>query len=101
MGKNVNIDKVIRQHMEMDVFFPAGLSVKGHKPEKEQREEKAAGDARSGLEKIAAEVHSCCSCGLGSTRTNTVPGESGNFRFEIRSFFDYSAFLCDGFLFPV
>ncbi|MHC4411425.1 MAG: uracil-DNA glycosylase [Planctomycetota bacterium] len=73
MGKNVNINKVIRQHIEMDDFFAAGLSVKGHKPENEQEEK--AGEDESSLEKIAAEVRSCCSCGLGSTRTNGVPGE--------------------------
>jgi DNA polymerase len=74
MLKNVNINKIIRQHIEMDDFFTAGLSVKGHKPENEQRQEKASED-ESCLEKIAAEVRNCRNCGLGSLRTNAVPGE--------------------------
>ncbi|MHC4085492.1 MAG: uracil-DNA glycosylase family protein, partial [Planctomycetota bacterium] len=27
------------------------------------------------LEKVAEEVRRCCKCGLGSSRTNAVPGE--------------------------
>lgn len=73
MGKSINIDKVIRQHIEMDDFFAAGLSVRGHKPENEQ-EENTCGD-KAGLEEIAAEAQSCRSCGLGSLRKNAVPGE--------------------------
>jgi len=79
MEKDVDISKVIRQHLEMDVFFAGGFEPKTRTSESEPRRQKqnpeARGKAAEELEKIAEEVHQCRKCELGSLRTNTVPGE--------------------------
>ncbi len=77
MGET-DLNKVVRQHIEMDRFFTGGFAVKGESesqffssgPEKAGSENTAAE-----LEQIAAEVGRCCKCGLGGSRTNAVPGE--------------------------
>ena len=78
MGKEVDIGKVVRQHLEMEQFF-AGFAPK-KAPERtqepaERRDNMATVDKAAELEKIAEEVRACCKCGLGSSRTNAVPGE--------------------------
>ncbi len=78
MEKDVDINKVVRQHLEMDDFFTGGFAVKGkaHASEPQQQADSAAvAEAAAELEKIADEVRRCCRCGLGSSRTNAVPGE--------------------------
>ena len=80
MEKEVNIEKVIRQHIEMDEFFAAGFTIKREHapPESQQQEEEnaaAVAEAAAELEKIADEVRQCRKCPLGSLRTNAVPGE--------------------------
>lgn len=78
MEKQANISKVVRQHTEMDNFFAGGFTPKGKSAEPEaaqQQDNAAAAEATKELEKIAEEVRKCCECGLGSTRTNAVPGE--------------------------
>ena len=79
MEKDVNISKVIRQHLEMDDFFAGGFEPKTRTSKSEPRRQKqspeALGKAAEELKKIADEVHQCCKCGLGSQRTNAVPGE--------------------------
>lgn len=76
MAKDVDISKVVRQHLEMDNFFTGGFMVRGDKSKQAQTEaDDAAIEAAVELEKIAAEVRQCCKCGLGDTRTNGVPGE--------------------------
>ena len=77
MEKDVDINKVVRQHLEMEQFF-AGFAVKGKDRVPEPKQQVDAADvARSAeeLEKIAGEVSQCRKCDLGSTRTNAVPGE--------------------------
>lgn len=99
MVKNVDINKVVRQHLEMEQFF-TGFIVKGKNSLSEGRRQKPALSAVEGtedrgqktedrdpivsegqskkakeLEKIAEEVRRCCCCDLGSSRTNAVPGE--------------------------
>ncbi len=89
MERDVDINKVVCQHLEMEQFF-SGFALKGKAgtPEPQQQEnnmadaEKAAEPApllsqesKKGLEKIAEEVHQCRKCPLGSLRTNAVPGE--------------------------
>jgi len=77
MEKNVNINKVARQHLEMEQFF-AGFAVKGQdtapKPQQQVNAAAIAESARE-LEKLADEVRQCRKCDLGSLRTNAVPGE--------------------------
>ena len=78
MGKDVNINKVVRQHLEMEQFF-SGFALKGKagtpEPQQQKEDDMTAAQKAPELEKIAAEVKQCCKCGLGSTRTNAVPGE--------------------------
>jgi len=76
MEKDVDTNKLVHQHVEMDDFFTGGFAVKGNNTRQEQTEtDEPAGDAVIELEKIAGEVHQCRKCDLGSLRTNAVPGE--------------------------
>ncbi|GEM_PF-155863 len=85
MSKEVDTDKVVRQHLEMEGFF-TGYVIRGAKaresaePLHPESQEKASipgpsSNAAEELEAIAAEVRRCCKCGLGATRTHGVPGE--------------------------
>jgi DNA polymerase len=77
MEKMVDINKVVRQHLEMEQFF-TGFALKGKarklEPQK-QEDNMAVAEKAAELEKIAEEVRQCCQCDLGSSRTNAVPGE--------------------------
>ena len=77
MEKDININKIVGQHIEMERFF-TGFSLKCA-PEthvaKEQEDNMAVAEKTAELEKIAGEVNLCRKCELGSLRTNTVPGE--------------------------
>jgi DNA polymerase len=78
MERDPNIKKVVTQHCEMNEFFTGGFAVKGKSmPLKSGPTQDAAAvaHARTELDKIADEVSRCRKCGLGSTRTNAVPGE--------------------------
>jgi len=71
-----DINKIVRQHAEMDEFFTGGFACRGWLSEKYMAaEEQISEDAQKGLEEIADEVHNCRKCGLGQMRTNAVPGE--------------------------
>ena len=75
---DVNINKVVRQHLEMNNFFTGGFAAKGKaaSPEPQQQQDNAdIAEAARELEKIADEVRQCRKCDLGSLRTNAVPGE--------------------------
>ena len=77
MGKDVNIEKVLRQHLEMEQFF-TGFTIKGKESTSKMTEQQNNADIAeksAELEKIAEEVRRCCKCGLGSSRTNAVAGE--------------------------
>ena len=77
MEKNVDINKVVRQHLQMEQFF-TGFTPKGKANPSEPGEQDdgaAVAEAQKQLEKIAEEVCQCRKCDLGSLRTNTVPGE--------------------------
>jgi DNA polymerase len=75
---DVNINKVVQQHLEMNNFFTGGFVAKGNaaftKPQ-QQQDSAAVAEAAAELEKIADEVRQCHKCPLGSLRTNAVPGE--------------------------
>ena len=78
MKKGQDINKAVRQHAEMDEFFTGGFAIKGQKVMREQANQEdnaAVAEAAKGLERIADEVRRCRECGLGSLRTNAVPGE--------------------------
>jgi uracil-DNA glycosylase family 4 len=77
MDKDLNINKIVGQHIEMERFF-TGFSLKcGSETHnaKEQEDNMAIAEKTAELEKIAGEVNQCRKCDLGSLRTNTVPGE--------------------------
>ena len=74
MSKQTDIDKAVRQHIELEQFFAGDFTRKSPIPI-ELSEELMATDAAAGLRKIEEEVHKCCVCGLNETRISTVPGE--------------------------
>jgi uracil-DNA glycosylase family 4 len=86
MEKQVNINKVVRQHLEMEQYF-TGFTTRpstarfvkreSEMPEKapQKKDEAAVAQKAGELEKIAEEVRRCRKCSLGSSRTNAVPGE--------------------------
>lgn len=76
MQKDTDINKVIRQHLQMDEFFTGGFAIRGQKSMSEQVEsEESTINSAAELEKVADEVHRCRECDLGSSRRNAVPGE--------------------------
>ena len=85
MSKEVDTDKVVRQHLEMEGYF-TGYVIRGAKaresveplqpaPQEKPSVAARASNAAEELEAIAEEVRQCCKCGLGATRTHGVPGE--------------------------
>ncbi|MHC4565159.1 MAG: uracil-DNA glycosylase [Planctomycetota bacterium] len=77
MEDQPDIRKVVRQHLEMEQFL-TGFALRGEPAASEvenQEDNMAVADKAAELEKIAEEVRQCCKCGLGSSRTNAVPGE--------------------------
>jgi len=76
MEKEPDINKVVRQHADMDDFFTGGFAPAGEKNKQKKNEaSQSANDIKIELEKIDDEVHRCRKCQLGSLRTNAVPGE--------------------------
>ena len=79
MGKNPNIEKVVRQHAEMNSFFAGDFAIRASSTtQKSVKAEESNNDVTKELEKIAAEVRQCRKCGLSSLRTNAVPGEGNS-----------------------
>jgi DNA polymerase len=74
MTKDVQINKVVRQHMDMDEFFSGGFMIKSEKKLFAQTKP-ANPKATKQLEAIAEEVRKCKKCSLCSTRKNAVPGQ--------------------------
>ena len=77
MEKNLDINKIVGQHIEMERFF-TGFTLKSRSETHEtqdQEDNMTVTEKTAELEKIAQEVNECRKCELGSLRTNTVPGE--------------------------
>jgi uracil-DNA glycosylase family 4 len=77
MVKETNINKVVHQHLEMEQFF-TGFTIKRESKmgeKQKQKDDSSITKKAEELEKIAEEVRLCRQCGLGSLRTNAVPGE--------------------------
>ena len=77
MSKEADKSRVVNQHLEMEQFF-TGFTIKGKNSMSEDRAPSGSevqSEKAAELEKIAEEVRRCCKCGLGSSRTNAVPGE--------------------------
>lgn len=78
MEKEPDINKVVRQHVEMEEFFTGGFTVRSQQNMSERssaRDDQAPQNVLAELERIADEVDRCRKCDLGSLRTNAVPGE--------------------------
>ncbi len=75
MEGQTDINKVVKQHIEMETFFTDGFTQKGSRKVEPLMPAEPETDAADELKKIADEVRQCCKCGLGSTRINAVPGE--------------------------
>jgi uracil-DNA glycosylase family 4 len=78
MEKDADIEKAVRQHLEMEQTFTGGFTIKGKAMSSEpqhEADEAAAAAAAKELARIADEVGRCRKCPLGSLRTNAVPGE--------------------------
>jgi len=79
MEKDMDINKLVRQHADMDDFFTGGFTARADNIRQEKSQpEKPNTNAAVELEKIADEVRKCRKCGLGSLRTNAVPGEGSS-----------------------
>jgi DNA polymerase len=79
MGKDMDINRVVRQHLQMDEFFTGGFVIKGQKVMHEQAEPTESNIHSSAeLDKVADEVCRCHECDLGYSRTNAVPGEGNS-----------------------
>lgn len=77
MEDRAKISSVIRQHLEAEQFF-AGFSVRGQVDAgefQEQEDDMVVAQSAGDIEKLAKEIGQCRKCGLGSSRTNAVPGE--------------------------
>jgi uracil-DNA glycosylase family 4 len=86
MQKEIDINKAVRQHLEMEQYFcgftvvrdsglgsrDSNLPAASHEP---QATNINTADKIKELDKIAEEVRKCCCCGLISTRNKAVPGE--------------------------
>jgi len=69
-------ERLLRQQLEMDLFFTGDFMLKPVQEQKLPSTEKHENpDAEPGLKEIARQVHQCRRCELGNSRTNTVPGE--------------------------
>ena len=83
MNENVDISKVVRQHLEMEQLF-SGFSVKSktqepqQEPKQQQEVPMAVAQKTQELGKIAEKTRQCRQCDLGSLRTNAVPGEGNS-----------------------
>jgi len=79
MQSNPDINKAVRQHVEMAEFFTGGLMPKVEMPTPQPTQKNAprstSPETIKELEDVAEQTRQCRKCGLGSLRTNTVPGE--------------------------
>lgn len=77
----MDIDKVVRQHLEMEQFF-SGFTLKGKtvtdEPQHKKDDDMTTTEKTAELDTIAEEVNQCRKCSLGSLRTNAVPGEGSS-----------------------
>lgn len=81
--KQIDINKVVRQHAEMDMFFTGGFGLKGESDESLQADPElkfettgaVSTGSSTGLKEIAGVVNKCRRCELSGSRKNAVPGE--------------------------
>ena len=75
-----DLNKVLKQHLEMESFFAGDFTVKGSgqlfaEVPAEAETGQEVSDMKDSLIKIATEVCACRKCEIGSIRTNAVPGQ--------------------------
>jgi len=70
MENQIDTNKALAQHLEMDSFFAGDFAVKGADMQKEEAKQSA-----ELLGKFERKVGRCKKCELASSITNTVPGE--------------------------
>jgi len=80
MGKQVDTNKLFKQHLEMEAFFTGDFVVKGDNVSVEGQmpvESMSQGvpDMAQSLEAIAEEVKNCRKCEIANSRLNVVPGQ--------------------------
>lgn len=81
MDKEIDLEKVLRQHVEMETFFTGDFTVKRPlrslpcEQSAPTSDTESADNEADSLEKIAAEVGACRKCEIGYTRSNGVPGQ--------------------------
>ena len=78
--QQTDLNKVLKQHLEMESFFVGDFSIKG--PEElfpgvslDPNTQQEASDMTQSLDTIAASVRSCRKCEISSSRLNAVPGQ--------------------------
>lgn len=76
MEDGTDIEKVVRQHVEMEHSF-AGFAIRSESDpgEPQGRDDMGIAEKTQELEKLADDARKCRKCDLGSLRTNAVPGE--------------------------
>lgn len=75
MAEKMDLKKVFDQHVELTDFF-TGFAVK--RPKSAQPQENQDNNSAQQLAEIAKQAKDCRKCGLGSTKTNSVPGEGNS-----------------------
>ena len=73
MEKQVDTNKLLKQHLEMESFFVGDFTIKGDISEQTIQQEPS--DMKQSLEAIAEEVKSCRKCEIANSRLNAVPGQ--------------------------
>lgn len=72
MTDDRDLQKLLRQHRELEAFFAGDFTLRSRKPEAETD---ISESPQHLLEAIAEEIRACRKCAIGSARLNAVPGE--------------------------
>ncbi len=80
MEKQVDTNKLFRQHLEMESFFVGDFTLKGDMPasdapQTQQPTQQEVSDMKQSLEAIAKTVKACRKCEIANSRLNAVPGQ--------------------------
>lgn len=80
MEKQADLNKILKQHLEMESFFAGDFTIKGdfdpvQVATSDQPTQQEVTDMKQSLAAIAKEVKGCKKCEIGYTRTNAVPGQ--------------------------
>ena len=80
MEKQVDTNKLLKQHLEMEAFFVGDFTLKGDiseldEPQMGSTTNQEASDMKQSLETIAEQVKSCRKCEIANSRLNAVPGQ--------------------------